>query len=58
VEGIERGHVHDDSIDDQQCPVNFGKKPVKDGRVFLNHIFTKSGCVIHEIENAKDVKQS
>lgn len=56
VNGIEMGHLHDDSIADLQFPVKVSKKLVREGYVSPHHIILKSGWVSHEIQNAKDLK--
>jgi hypothetical protein len=56
VDGIEMGHLHDDSIADLQFPAKVSKKLVREGRVSPHHVISKSGWVSHEIQNAKDVQ--
>jgi hypothetical protein len=56
VDGIEMGHLHDDSIADLQFPIKVSKKLGREGYVSPHHIIPKSGWVSHEIQNAKDVK--
>jgi hypothetical protein len=56
VDGIEMGHLHDDSIADLQFPAKVSKKLVREGRVSPHHVIPKSGWVSHEIQNAKDVQ--
>jgi hypothetical protein len=56
VDGIEMGHLHDDSIADLQFPAKVSKKLVREGRVSPHHVIPKSGWVSHEIQNTKDVQ--
>jgi hypothetical protein len=56
VDGIEMGHLHDDSIADLQFPAKVSKKLVTEGRVSPHHVIPKSGWVSHEIQNDKDVQ--
>jgi hypothetical protein len=56
VDGIEMGHLHDDSIADLQFPAKVSKKLLSEGRVSPHHVIKKSGWVSHEIQNAKDVE--
>ena len=56
VDGIEMGHLHDDSIADLQFPSKVSKKLVAEGHVSPHHIIPKSGWVSHQIQDDKDVQ--
>ena len=55
LNGIEMGHLHDDSIADLQFPTKVSKKLLTEGRVSPHHVITKSGWVSREIQSPKDV---
>jgi hypothetical protein len=57
VDGIERGHLHGDSIADLKFPAKVSKKLVKEGYVSPHHIIPKSGWVSHEIQDNTDVEK-
>ena len=55
LDGIEMGHLHNDSIADLQFPAKVSKKLLIEGRVSPHHVIKKSGWVSHEIQSAKDI---